>query len=82
MVWGITGDNAEEVGMAAIDRTVEFFASVGAPTCFSELGIGVQPESVINELSDRCVRFGERTIGNFRVLDRYDAYKIYTMANR
>ena len=31
MVWGITGDNAEEVGMAAIDRTVEFFASVGAP---------------------------------------------------
>ncbi len=82
MVWGITGDNVEEVGMAAIDRTVEFFASVGAPTCFSELGIGVQPESVINELSDRCVRFGERTIGNFRVLDRYDAYKIYTMANR
>ena len=77
---GYHGDNAEEVGMAAIDRTVEFLPS-GGSTCFSELGIE-QPESVINELSDRCVRFGERTIGNFRVLDRYDAYKIYTMANR
>ncbi|NLU31557.1 MAG: iron-containing alcohol dehydrogenase [Clostridiaceae bacterium] len=82
MVWGITEGSAEEIGMAAIDRTVAFFASIGAPTCFTELGIGVQPESVIGELSDRCVFFGKRTIGNFRVLDRDDVYKIYTMANR
>jgi len=82
MVWGITGDNAEEVGMAAIERMVAFYKSIGAPTCFSELGIGVQPESVLSELSDRCVYFGKRKIGIFKVLDRDDIYQIYKMANR
>jgi len=82
MVWGITGDNAEEVGKAAIKKTVDFFASIGAPTCFTELGIGVQPDSVIQELADRCVFFGKRTVGNFKILGRDDIYKIYTMANR
>lgn len=82
MVWGLTGESDEEIGKAAIEKTVSFFASIGAPTCFSELGIGVQPDSVINELADRCVYFGKRTIGNFKVLDRDDVYKIYKMANR
>lgn len=81
-VWGITGENTEKAGRAAIEKTVSFFASIGAPTCFSELGIGVQPESVINELADRCVFYGKRTIGNFRVLGRDDVYRIYRMANR
>ena len=81
-VWGITEGSIEEVGKAAIDRTVEFFASVGAPTCFTELGIGVQPEEVIHEMSDRCMFYGKRTVGSFKVLNRDDAYQIYTMANR
>lgn len=82
MVWGINEGSTEEIGKAAIDRTVAFFASVGAPTCFSELGIGVQEDKVIQELADRCVFFGKRTIGNFKVLDREDVYRIYTMANK
>ena len=81
-VWGITEGSIEEIGRAAIDRTVEFFASVGAPTSFTELGIGVQPEEVIQEMSDRCVFYGKRTVGTFKALNRDDVYQIYTMANK
>jgi len=81
-VWGISEGSAEAIGKAAIERTEAFFASVGAPTCFSELGIGVQPDEVVRELADRCVYFGQRTIGSFRVLGRDNVYQIYAMANR
>lgn len=80
-VWGIRRDSAEEAANAAIDRTVAYFASLGMPTCFTELGIGVQSEEVLNQLADSCMFFGKRKIGGFRVLDYDDAFEIYKMAN-
>ncbi|MDF1495596.1 iron-containing alcohol dehydrogenase [Caproiciproducens sp. CPB-2] len=81
-VWGIHGNSAEETANAAIDRTVAFFASLQMPTCFTELGIGVQSDEVLGQMADSCVFFGKRKVGGFRALDRDDVFRIYKMANR
>lgn len=80
-VWGIEKNSIEETVNAAIEETVSYFKSLGMPTCFSELGIGVQSEEILKELSDRCMFYGKRTIGGFKVLDGNDAFEIYKMAN-
>ncbi len=38
-VWGITGDDRMEIAKKAIDKTEEFFKSLGMPSKLSELGI-------------------------------------------
>jgi len=81
-VWGIEKGSVEETARAAMDETVAYFTSLGMPTCFTELGIGVQSDEILGELADRCVFYGERTIGSFKKLDREDAYQIYKLANR
>jgi len=81
-VWGIEKNSSEETGRAAMDATVAFFTSLGMPTCFTELGIGVQNEEILGELADRCVFYGKRKIGSFKELDRDDTYQIYKLANR
>lgn len=83
MVWGMPKtENPEQAASAAIDKTVSFFKSLGMPANFTELGIGVKPEPVLAELSDRCAFYGKRKIGKFKVLGRDDIYKIYSDANR
>ncbi len=81
-VWGIEKGGIEETAGAAIEKTVSYFAAIGMPTCFTELGIGVQSEKILRELADRCTFYGKRTVGQFKVLDREDAYQIYKLANR
>lgn len=80
-VWGLNKNSIEETVNAAIEETVSYFKSLGMPTCFSELGIGVQSEEMLRELSDRCMFYGKRKIGGFKVLDGNDAFEIYKMAN-
>ena len=81
-VWGIEKNSSEETARAAMDATVAFFTSLDMPTCFTELGIGVQSEKTLGELADRCVFYGKRKVGSFRELDREDIYQIYKLANR
>ena len=80
-VWGIEKETMEETAKAAIQATVSYFTSIGMPTCYAELGIGVQSEEMLKELADRCVFYGQRKIGGFKVLDGNDVLEIYTMAN-
>lgn len=82
-VWGIksTGD-AEETALAAIDRTVSYFSSIGMPTNFTQLGIGVQTDEVLEDLANRCVFYGKRKVGFFKKLDHDDVLAIYKLANR
>jgi alcohol dehydrogenase YqhD (iron-dependent ADH family) len=80
-VWSIDKGSTEEIALAAIDKTVSYFASIGMPTCFTELDIGVQSEEVLRFLADNCMFHGKRTIGGFKVIDGEDAFKIYKMAN-
>jgi alcohol dehydrogenase YqhD (iron-dependent ADH family) len=81
-VWGIRESDAEHAAQAGIARTVAYFAGLGMPTSFTELGIGVQDDAELRKLADSCVFHGKRTIGQFRVLNGEDAYRIYTDANR
>jgi len=75
-VWGIEGAEA------GIEATVAFFREIGMPSCFSELGIGVLPDTALDTLADTCTYGRTRTIGNFMVLDYDDIRRIYTSANR
>ena len=80
-VWGISKSDPDAAAHAAIGATVAYFASLGAPTCYTELGIGVQSEETLRELADRSVFYGKRTFGGFKKLNGEDAYQIYKMAN-
>ncbi|MCL2816743.1 MAG: iron-containing alcohol dehydrogenase [Oscillospiraceae bacterium] len=75
-IWGVDGANA------GIAKTAEFFKSIGMPTCFTELGIGVQSEAAIDGLAEKCVFYGKRLVGNFKPLDKSDVASIYKLANR
>ena len=80
-VWGIDLGDAKKTGFAAIEKTVQYFASLNMPINFTTLGIGVQNEVSLNGLAERCVYFGARKVGHFKELDQKDVYEIYKMAN-
>lgn len=80
-VWDIRKENPEEAVHAGIDATVAYFKSIGMPTCFTELGIGVQSEDILRELADRATENGSHTFGSFKVIHQNDALEIYKLAN-
>ena len=75
-VWGVEGADA------GITATVDFFKSIGMPTNFTELGIGVQPDNVIEEMANSAVFYGGRKVGNFKPLEAADVAAVYRLANR
>lgn len=83
-VWDIDGDglNDEVVMQLGIERTVEFFASVGMPTSLSELIGHTLNEEEIQKLTKMCSRGGSFVIGNMTKLDERDMYEIYFRANK
>ena len=81
-IWGVDENNTETAAIEGINKTVEFFKSIGMPTCFSELGIGIQSETAIDEMAESCVFQGKRLVGNFKPLDKNDIVSIYKLANR
>lgn len=84
-VWGATSAEAANAnsGLAeiGIEKTVAFFRELGMPVCFSELGIGVLPNTALDALADLCTYSRTRTIGNFMVLNDDDIRCIYESAN-
>lgn len=80
-VWGLRGASEDSAAIAGIHATEEYFTSIGMPTNFSTLGIGVQPEEVLRELALRCTYRHTRKVGTFQVLDEPDLYEIYKAAN-
>lgn len=81
-VWGCPDKSEEKAAMFGIEETVKFFRELDMPTCFTELGIGVQTEKTIDEVADSCVFHGARLVGNFKPLNKNDIIEIYRMANR
>lgn len=80
-VWNIRKDNQEEAVLAGIDATVAYFKSIGMPTCFTELGIGVKDENTLLELSQRATHNDTFTFGSFKKIHQTDALEIYKLAN-
>ena len=82
-VWGISGDNKEEVAQKAINATVNYFKSLDMPTCFSEAKeIGIKTEDELWEMADGCSYKYTRTIGAFRGLNKGDHFNVYKLANK
>jgi len=81
-VWGVTHEDDKTAALEGIGKTEAFFKSIEMPTCFSELGIGVQLEVVLEELAFSCVHFGKRLVGSFKPLGKEDILAIYKAANQ
>lgn len=81
-VWGIAGNNTNELALAGIRTTADYFRSVGMPTSFgANKDIGIQDEAALRALAFRCTYQNTRTIGTFKVLDESQIYMIYQNAN-
>lgn len=80
-VWRIHSSSEVSAAIAGIHATEEFFESIGMPTNFTKLGIGVQEDEVLRDLANRCSWNHTRTVGSFQVLEEQDLYEIYKAAN-
>ncbi len=80
-VWGVNTGTDEERARAGIRETEEFFRSIDMPTCFTELGIGIQTQESLEYLADMCTDYGHKKVAVFHPIGRADAIAIYKMAN-
>ena len=81
-VWGIEKATEEEAALAGIEATVNYFKSLDMPTCFTELGIGIQSDEVLHELAERATFYGKRKVGHLNEMDAAETYEVYKLANR
>jgi alcohol dehydrogenase YqhD (iron-dependent ADH family) len=82
-IWGISAGKEEaEAAQEGIVKTEAYFKSIGLPTCFTELGVGIQSKEVLEELADSCVFQGKRLVGSFKPLDKKDVFEVYKLANK
>ncbi len=71
-----TDGSSKDLAQKGICAMENFYRSIDMPTSLTELGIH-PTDAQIQELADKCVFFGKRTIGNFKVLNGEDVAKIY-----
>lgn len=80
-VFGITEGKDADKAKAGIQAMTDYFRSLGMPTNFTELGIGVQDKKSIEYLADMATAKDTKKLGNFHPLDKQGAIEIYNMAN-
>ena len=80
-VWDVSRTSPDAAAINGIERTVQFFASLGMPTNLHQLGVAPLSGEVIGELADSCVFYGKRLVGDFRPLNRDDIARIFKIAN-
>lgn len=81
-VWGLDGDDEDQLALAGIQATVDYFRSLGMPVSFGgNRDIGVQEDRVLKDLAFRCSFQHTRTIGTFKKLDEEAICQIYRHAN-
>jgi alcohol dehydrogenase YqhD (iron-dependent ADH family) len=78
-VWNIENDfhNPEMTALKGIERTKEFFSSIGLPVTLEELGIN---DDRLEEMADKCTAGDTVTQGRFVKLNKKDVYEIYKLA--
>ena len=75
-VWGIDANQDKyKIANEAIDKTREYFSSLGIPSSLREVGIN---EEKLEEMAKQATRRGK--LGNFRALDAGDVLSIFTAA--
>jgi len=81
-VWGVSCEDDNTAAVKGIEEAEEYFRQIGMPVNFTTLGIGPQPDDVIDQLADFCVHHGKRLVGSFKPLDKNDILAIYQSANQ
>ncbi|MBO4441685.1 iron-containing alcohol dehydrogenase [bacterium] len=71
-VWNLTGTDDMDIALKAIEKTAEFFKSLGIPTRLSELGID---DSRFEEMADSALKY--HGIGGLKRLSKADIIEIY-----
>lgn len=75
-VWDVdpAGKTDDEIALAGIQATRDFFTRIGAPATLAEVGIG---SDRLKEMADKAVQFGP--IGHFKRLTSEDVEAIYRL---
>ena len=74
-VWNV--DDALE----GINKTIEYFKQINMPTNFTELGIGIQDDNMLNVLTNGTTKNGSLTFKHFRALNKEDVFNIFKSCN-
>lgn len=76
-VWGIrrAGRSDLDIGLEGIEKTVEFWSSLGVPKTWREAGVS---EDVLPVAAKQALRFG--TMGSFKLLEEDDVLNILRSA--
>lgn len=79
-VWNLENDfhHPEKTALKGIEKTKEFFSSIGLPVTLEELGI---MDDRLDEMSDKCTAGDTVTQGRFVKLNKKDVYEIYKLAS-
>ena len=76
-VWNIprNGKSDRELGLAAIERTKNWFREIGAPISLKEVGIGSEH---LEEMASKAVSRGP--LGSVKKMNKEDVLAIYKMS--
>ena len=78
-VWDVNEEDDEVAAIAGIERTEEFFRSIGMPTSLKQLGINITEED-IKALSLDATMNDTVKLSRIRPLDAAEVAKIYNYA--
>lgn len=76
-VWGISGEGMsdDEIALAGIQATRDFFTRIGAESRLADFGIG---EENLDRMAEEAVQYGN--IGSFKSLGKDDVHAILTLS--
>ena len=80
-VWGVEETDTEAAARLGIEKTVDYFRSIGMPVSIGELETGVRTDEEIRDMARRATLNDTITLANFKKLHQADVYEILKMAN-
>lgn len=78
-VWNVCNDDDEAAAKQGIEKTVEFFRSVGMPVCLAQLNVGITDDALPQLALDATANDTLR-LSRIRPLDARDVEEIYRSA--
>ena len=80
-VWSVEDTDTEEGARLGIEKTVDYFRSIGMPVSIGELETGVRTDDELRDMARRATLNDTITLANFKKLHQADVYEILKMAN-
>lgn len=80
-VWGVEETDTEAAARLGIEKTVDYFRSIGMPVSIGELETGVRTDDELRDMARRATLNDTITLANFKKLHQADVYEILKMAN-